>query len=49
MSFTGLRTILQQESANVLRGLAESEDGIHMKRRKTPVMYPDKDNMKEYE
>ena len=26
-------------------GLAESEDGIH----KTPVMYPDKDNMKEYE
>lgn len=30
-------------------GLAESEDGINMKRRKTPVMYPDKDNMKEYE
>ena len=30
-------------------GLAESEDGIHMKRRKTPVVYPDKDNMKEYE
>ena len=30
-------------------GLAESEDGIHMKRRKTPVMYPDKDNMKESE
>lgn len=30
-------------------GFAESEDGIHMKRRKTPVMYPDKDNMKEYE
>ena len=30
-------------------GVAESEDGIHMKRRKTPVMYPDKDNMKEYE
>ena len=30
-------------------GLAESEDGIHMKRRKTPVMYPEKDNMKEYE
>ena len=29
--------------------LEESEDGIHMKRRKTPVMYPDKDNMKEYE
>ena len=28
-------------------GLAESEDGIHMKRRKTPVMYPDKDNMNE--
>ena len=30
-------------------GLAESEDGIHRNRRKTPVMYPDKDNMKEYE
>ena len=30
-------------------GIAESEDGNHMKRRKTPVMYPDKDNMKEYE
>ena len=30
-------------------GLAESEDGIHMKRRKTPVMYPDKDTMQEYE
>lgn len=30
-------------------GLAESEDGIHMKRRKPPVMYPDKDNMKEDE
>ena len=30
-------------------GLAESEDGIHMKRKKSPVMYPDKDNMKEYE
>ena len=30
-------------------GLAESKDGIHMKRRATPVMYPDKDNMKEYE
>lgn len=30
-------------------GLAESEDGIHMKRRKTHVMYQDKDNMKEYE
>ncbi len=30
-------------------GLAESKDGIHMKRRSTPVMYPDKDNMKEYE
>ena len=30
-------------------GLAESKDGIHMKRRTTPVMYPDKDNMKEYE
>ena len=30
-------------------GLAESEDGIHMKRRKTPVMYPDKDNLKEHD
>ena len=30
-------------------GLAESKDGIRMKRRNTPVMYPDKDNMKEYE
>ena len=30
-------------------GLAVSEDGIRMERCKTPVMYPDKDNMKEYE
>lgn len=30
-------------------GLAESEDGIHVERRSTPVLYPDKDNMKEYE
>ncbi len=30
-------------------GLAESKDGINMKRRKTPVMYPDNDNAKEFE
>lgn len=30
-------------------GLAESEDGIHVQRRKTPVMYPDNDNAKEFE
>ena len=30
-------------------GLAESKDGITMQRRPTPVMYPDKDNMKAYE
>lgn len=30
-------------------GLAESVDGIHMKRRKTPVLYPANDNMKEYD
>lgn len=30
-------------------GLAESTDGIRMERRKTPVMYPDEDNAKEYE
>lgn len=30
-------------------GLAESKDGIHMKRRKTPVMYPAQDNVKEFE
>ena len=30
-------------------GLAESADGIAMQRRSTPVMFPDKDNMKEYE
>lgn len=30
-------------------GLAESADGIHVRRRSTPVMYPDNDNAKEYE
>ncbi len=30
-------------------GIAESADGIRMKRGDTPVMYPDRDNMKEYE
>lgn len=30
-------------------GLAESTDGIKMNRRKSPVMYPDEDNVKEYE
>lgn len=30
-------------------GLAESADGLHMNRRKTPVMYPDEDNVKEFE
>jgi predicted GH43/DUF377 family glycosyl hydrolase len=30
-------------------GLAESEDGITMKRRSTPVMYPRIDNQKEFE
>lgn len=30
-------------------GLAESEDGIHVQRRSTPVMYPDNDNAKEFE
>lgn len=30
-------------------GLAESLDGISMKRRSTPVMYPAEDNAKEYE
>lgn len=30
-------------------GLAESEDGLHVQRRRIPVMYPDNDNMKEYE
>lgn len=30
-------------------GLAESTDGVTMNRRKTPVMYPDEDNAKEYE
>jgi len=30
-------------------GLAESNDGVTMKLRNTPVFYPDEDNMKEYE
>ena len=30
-------------------GLAESEDGLSMKRRATPVMYPGKDSQKEFE
>ncbi len=30
-------------------GLAESTDGIHMKRRSTPVLYPADDNQKEFE
>lgn len=30
-------------------GLAESKDGIHMKRRKTPILYPDQDPVKEFE
>lgn len=30
-------------------GYAESSDGITMKRRSTPVLYPDKDSQKEYE
>lgn len=30
-------------------GYAESTDGITMKRNTTPVLYPDKDNMKQYE
>ncbi|MDR1779900.1 MAG: glycoside hydrolase family 130 protein, partial [Tannerella sp.] len=30
-------------------GLAESADGLHFDRRKTPVMYPADDNVKEYE
>lgn len=30
-------------------GLAESMDGITMKRRTTPVMFPDEDSMKKYE
>lgn len=30
-------------------GLAESLDGVTMKRRKTPVMFPDEDNVKEFE
>lgn len=30
-------------------GLAESSDGISMKRQSTPVMYPAEDNVKEYE
>lgn len=30
-------------------GLTESTDGIHMKRRASPVMYPAEDNMKKFE
>ncbi|MGD9558357.1 MAG: glycoside hydrolase family 130 protein [Mangrovibacterium sp.] len=30
-------------------GLAESEDGLKMKRRDTPVMYPDEDSQKTYD
>lgn len=30
-------------------GMAESTDGVTMTRRATPVMYPDDDNVKEYE
>ena len=30
-------------------GLAKSTDGVHVKRRKTPVLFPDNDNMKEYD
>lgn len=30
-------------------GYAESEDGIHMKRRSTPVFYPSNDSQKEFE
>ena len=30
-------------------GLAESNDGIHMKRRPTPVLFPANDNQKEFE
>ncbi len=30
-------------------GLAESTDGLHLNRMKTPVLYPDEDNAKEYE
>ena len=30
-------------------GLAESNDGIHFKRRKEPVLFPDKDSQREYE
>lgn len=30
-------------------GMAESSDGIHMKRRSTPVFYPADDNQKEFE
>lgn len=30
-------------------GFAESSDGIHFKRRKEPVLFPDKDSQREYE
>lgn len=30
-------------------GLAESKDGIHMKQRKTPVLFPTNDNMKKFD
>lgn len=30
-------------------GIAESQDGIHMKRRSTPVLFPANDNQKEFE
>lgn len=30
-------------------GLAESEDGVHMRFRESPVLYPAEDDMKEYE
>ncbi|MGQ8337777.1 glycoside hydrolase family 130 protein [Sunxiuqinia sp. A32] len=30
-------------------GLAESKDGIQLKQRKTPVLYPDDDDMKEFD
>ena len=39
-----------QKYAGVSRiGLAESSDGIHFKRRSSPVLYPDNDQFKKYE
>jgi beta-1,2-mannosidase len=39
-----------QKLAGVSRiGLAESSDGVHFKRRPTPVLYPMNDNFKKYE